>query len=143
MKDNQTGFTLIELMLVIAIIGILAGVAIPQYGQYAKRAKFTDVIAQAIPYKMAIGFCIQNNNKLDPCDSGYNGGDINIGSVTTPNGNLASLSVTNGSITATGTTEVGGAIYKLDPTYNSTLNKLTWSRDDSMAKACLTLKVCQ
>lgn len=142
MQNKQKGFTLIELMIVIAIIGILAGVAIPQYGQYAKKAKFADVISQVIPYKMAIGLCIQDNNSLDPCDSGYNGGDVTIGSVSAQSGNLLSLTVNNGSITATGTTEVGSAVYKLDPAYNSTLNTLTWSRDDTVAKSCSQLRVC-
>ena len=53
-KQAQKGFTLIELMIVIAIIGILAAVAVPQYSQYTKRAKFADVIAQTSPFKTAV-----------------------------------------------------------------------------------------
>jgi type IV pilus assembly protein PilA len=44
MKTNQKGFTLIELMIVIAIIGILAAVAIPQYTDYMKRSQVSEAI---------------------------------------------------------------------------------------------------
>ena len=63
MVKVQKGFTLIELMIVIAIIGILAAVAVPQYGQYTKRAKFVgEVVNQAAPYKAAVSLCIQDLN---------------------------------------------------------------------------------
>jgi len=139
MKKYSKGFTLLELMIVLAIVGILATVAVPQYLEYTKRAKFSDVIAQTVPQKMAVGLCIQENNTLDPCDSGY--GDIS--SITTPTGQVQSLSVSNGSITATGIQAVGGAVYKLDPVYDSTKNTLTWSRDDSIAKDCKSLGLCK
>ena len=59
LQKTQQGFTLIELMIVVAIIGILAAVAIPAYQNYSLKARFTEVINAAAPYKSGIELCAQ------------------------------------------------------------------------------------
>jgi len=54
MKRVQQGFTLIELMIVVAIIGILAAVALPAYQDYTTRAKVSEVVIMASPAKLAV-----------------------------------------------------------------------------------------
>jgi len=65
----QQGFTLIELMIVVAIIGILAAVALPQYKDYTAKAKASSVLDSVNSLKTAIALCAQENNSLADCDT--------------------------------------------------------------------------
>lgn len=63
LKDirHSGGFTLIELMIVVAIVAILAVIALPAYQSYTQRARFSEVIAAIGPAKTAIDVCVQTN----------------------------------------------------------------------------------
>jgi type IV pilus assembly protein PilA len=68
LRVTSQGFTLIELMMVIAIIGILASVALPSYQGYAARAKFAEVVAAAGPARSAVDVCVQTRGAA-ACDT--------------------------------------------------------------------------
>jgi len=94
MKKQQSGFTLIELMIVVAIIGILAAIAIPQYADYTQRTKVTGALAGIAGIKTQVGLCVQETGGVAGCTAGSEGispdlvaGDVNyIDSTTTANG---------------------------------------------------------
>ncbi|MBY4676583.1 pilin [Marinobacterium arenosum] len=62
---RQQGFTLIELMIVVAIVGILAAIALPAYQSYTARARYAEVISAASPAKTAVEVCVQTGIPAD------------------------------------------------------------------------------
>jgi type IV pilus assembly protein PilA len=123
---KQSGFTLIELMIVIAIIGILAAIAVPQYQTYTMKAKFSEVVSAAGPYKTGVELCATDNGIVaspipaNTCDAG-----ATVGAASNPTGELpatyagtgytATVTTALGLITATGNASVGGKNYILVP----------------------------
>lgn len=75
---NQQGFSLIEIMVVIAIISILSAIAIPGYQSYMQKAAITDVLQTVIPYKNSIEICSFNRGSLLQCNGGSDDIPTNI-----------------------------------------------------------------
>ncbi|MGE5467261.1 MAG: pilin [Ignavibacteria bacterium] len=140
MRKIQQGFTLIELMIVVAIIGILAAVAIPNYQQYTKKAKFTEVVQATSPYKLAVESCFQDKQALSSCgQAGTNG----IPATAAATGYVSSVSTnSSGTIVAAAITGNGlsGETFMLVPnTAGATgAQNLTWSK----AGSCTSAGIC-
>lgn len=115
--NAQKGFTLIELMIVIAIIGILAAIAIPAYQNYTKKARFSEVVLAASSVKGAIDICYQTRGAgdLKNCDTYADIGGTSDEASAGPNVDNVAITENTAVVTATGASSVDGKTYVLTP----------------------------
>lgn len=145
MKIRQQGFSLIELMIVVAIVAVLSAVAIPQYQDYVTRAKWSVNFSQVEPLKVAIADCLQaSGGDMTQCDT-----ETKLG-VTLPKPQYAlasgGLTLANSSgsalITLIGTSEAGNCKVILTGTQaDSALRWAVSSAANGSTAACTRAKV--
>jgi type IV pilus assembly protein PilA len=142
MKNIQKGFTLIELMIVIAIIGILASVALPAYQTYTKKAKFSEVVLATSTQKTSVEICGQTKATVATfnaqCIPAGNNGVVNSGA----SGMVTSVVVTAGAagiviVTATGHADVDSETYIITGTLNAA-GQILWATTGT----CIAAGLC-
>jgi type IV pilus assembly protein PilA len=122
MKSIQKGFTLIELMIVVAIIGILAAVALPAYQDYTVRARTSELILAASAARTSVTEAAQQLNGLTGSGSGMvigTGGKLSAATVSADG-----LITIAGSDASMGTS---GISMTLTPSWNTNANTVIWS----------------
>ena len=119
----QKGFTLIELMIVVAITGILAAVAIPQYQNYVARSQVARVVAETGALRTAVEMCVVDGKAIAACDVGATGSTLLQGTTT------GGLNGTNGV-----TTNVAGVPAVVLATSAKEESKITGTFGNSAAK---------
>lgn len=133
----QSGFTLIELMIVVAIIGVLAAIAIPQYQNYVARSQVSRVMAETSQLRTSVETCLLSGQTAEKsCFIGYNESDL-IGKLEIEDADLDDDG--NNGVDLTSTTSIKASFGDSASTILSDAPQtLTWSRADTGEWTCST-----
>ncbi|MEO6699007.1 MAG: prepilin-type N-terminal cleavage/methylation domain-containing protein [Paraperlucidibaca sp.] len=128
MRISTHGFSLIELMIVVAIVAVLSAVAVPQYQDYLTRARWSVNLTQVEPFKLAVAECLQQEGgQATACNTAAK---IGLASLPTPQHSTGALTLTNTGndtlvATVTGNAKAGDCIVTLTGTL--TVDMLDWT----------------
>jgi type IV pilus assembly protein PilA len=141
MRLTHSGFTLIEVMIVISIIAILSAIALPKYKTYANRTKFVEVTASVGVVKSSIDVCFQTRGyySLQNCNSFSKIGIVKNGLIAAPYINDIDI-LNDGTITAKAISTDGfnAETFILSPTPSS--STLIWKVSNT--SSCITAGFC-
>lgn len=118
----QKGFTLIELMIVVAIIGILAAIALPAYQDYTVRGRVSELAVMASGAKATVSENIANNGGTIPSTACAG---VNVFSTATKNTASLACNGTTGVLTVTGTSAANGVVLTYTP--SATAERISWA----------------
>ena len=140
MNTAQKGFTLIELMIVVAIIGILAAIAIPQYQNYIAKSQVSRVVSETGAVKTAIETCLLDGKTAVQCNIGWTKSNLLAATAATEStaaepgqGGLVIVYPTDGATNATITGTFGQSAAKILAT-----STVTWTRTPQGTWTCAT-----
>ena len=141
-KSVQQGFTLIELMIVVAIIGILAAVALPAYQTYTAKAAFVEVTSAAGGVRSAVQICGQTSSDLTKCNATDNNQIKTLAAGAAGAASVNTVTVKGAGVIEVTPLAVNGILttdtYKITPTI--TAGQVTWATTGS---GCLTAGLCK
>ena len=132
----QKGFTLIELMIVVAIIGILAAIAIPQYQNYVAKSQVSRVMGEVGALRTAVETCMMDGKDQTECVFGWSSSNL-IGSSDEPEAGELQQGLS-------ATIDLDNNTAELEATFGGNASApirtktLTWTRDNTGAWACST-----
>lgn len=134
---NQQGFTLIEVMVVVAIVAILSAIAVPGYQNYIRKAALIDVLRTVTAFKTSVELCSFDSPAFAGCSSGQ--GTIPADS---PGRYIKSARAENGVVTVLGNSSLAALTVSTTPAKNPHNGITVWTtvcetKEEALKKICL------